>query len=184
MSEKYNELGLNKEYLDLELPSSMEDYQLWEAYRDRKIIFNDEVDSTIINKAILWIRKWNEEDDRAGLVGDDRKDITLILCSNGGDVVAGLALVDAIRASKTKVIGIAIGVAASMGIVILSACHVRLAYTNTVLLIHDGQLGIHGTSNKAKNTMKFYDRLDEIVKNVLLENTTISPELYELNMES
>lgn len=180
MSEKKpNIFGLSDEYLSMEMPSTMEDYQMWEAYRERKILFNDEVDSKIINTIVHWIIKWNEEDDKAGLVGDERQTIRIYITSNGGDVVAGFAVVDAIKASKTKVETIAVGCAASMGILLLMSGHVRKAYSNTVLLIHDGSLGAHGTSNKVKSTMAFYEKLEQRVKNFILKHTTISEELYD-----
>ena len=179
MSEKKpHVLGISNEYLGIELPSTMEDYQLWEAYRDRKIIFNDDVDHRIINSIVHWIHKWNEQDDAAGLVGNERPTIKIYITSNGGDVIAGFAALDAIKSSKTTVETIAIGCAASMGILLLMAGHRRYAYPNTVLLIHDGSLGAHGTSNKVKSTMAFYDKLDKRVKKFILENTTISEELY------
>ncbi|WP_341323377.1 ATP-dependent Clp protease proteolytic subunit [Solibacillus sp. FSL H8-0523] len=180
MSEKKpNFFGLSDEYLTLDFPAKMEDYQMWEAYHQRKILFNDEVDSNIVNTIVYWIIKWNEEDDKAGLVGDERQPIRIFITSNGGDTVAGFAAIDAVIASKTKVMTIAVGCAASMGILLLMSGHVRLAYPNTVLLIHDGSLGAHGTSNKVKSTMAFYDKLDQRIKKFILENTTISEELYD-----
>lgn len=178
-NKKPHVLGLNEEYLSLELPSTMEDYQMWEAYRERKIIFNDDVDARAVNTIVHWIIKWNEEDDKNKLVGDERKKIRIFITSNGGDVVAGFAILDAIRSSKTLVETIAIGCAASMGVLLLMGGHIRKAYPNTVLLIHDGSLGAHGTSNKVKSTMAFYDKLDQRVKKFILDHTKISEELYD-----
>ena len=172
-------LGLNNEYLSMEFPSTVEDYQLWEAYRDRKIIFNDDVDSRIVNTIVHWIIKWNEEDDKAGLVGNDRKEIRIYITSNGGDVVAGFSAIDVVRTSKTPVHTIAVGCAASMGILLLMAGHNKSAYENTVLLIHDGSLAVNGSSRKAKSTMSFYDKLDERVKNYILSRTNIPEEKYD-----
>lgn len=184
MSEKKpHVLGLNSDYLDLELPSTMGDYQMWEAYRDRKIIFNDTVDSQIVNTIVHWIIKWNEEDDKAGLVGDQRKKIQIFITLNGGDVVSGFAVLDAVKASKTPVETVALGCAASMGILLLMSGHRRLAYPNTVLLIHDGSLSASGSSNKVKSTMAFYEKLDARVKKFILENTKISEELYDKNSD-
>jgi ATP-dependent Clp protease protease subunit len=173
-------LEFDKEYLDMvaALPDNLGEYQDWLGLKDRVINFNQEVDSYIINKVVYWIKKWNEEDDAQGLVGDERKPIRILLTSNGGDVVAGFAAIDAIKKSKTKVITEGIGVCASMGALLLISGHERLAYPNTVILIHDGSLALHSSSKKAKNTMNFYDRLDERVKKFIIENTGISEELY------
>src|SRR5690606_3206959 len=119
------------------------------------------------------------EDDRKGLVGDERQQIEIHITSNGGDVVAGFAALDAIKRSKTKVVTVGIGVCASMGALLLMSGHHRIAYPNTVILIHDGSMAVSSTSKKAKNTMNFYDRLDERIKKFILDNTKISEELYE-----
>jgi ATP-dependent Clp protease protease subunit len=174
-------IDFDKEYLEMvaELPDNLGEYQDWLALKDRVIYFNQEVDSYIVNKIVYWIRKWNEEDDTLGLVGDDRKPIRILLTSNGGDVVAGFAAIDAIKRSKTEVITEGIGVCASMGALLLISGHYRKAYPNTVILIHDGSMALSSTSKKAKNTMNFYDRLDERIKKFVVDNTGISKELYE-----
>lgn len=174
-------LTIDKEYLEMvqQIPDNLEEYQNWLGLKDRKIYFNQEVDAYIVNKIVNWINLWNEQDDANGLVGDERKPIEIHLTSNGGDVVAGFAAIDAIQRSKTKVIGKGIGVCASMGALLLIGCHERLAYPNTVILIHDGSLAVHSSSKKAKNTMNFYDRLDDRVKKFIIENTGITKELYE-----
>jgi ATP-dependent Clp protease protease subunit len=174
-------LTFDKEYLEMiqQIPDSLEEYQNWLGLKDRRIYFNQEVDSYIVNKIVYWINIWNEQDDAQGLVGDERRPIEIHLTSNGGDVVAGFAAIDAIQRSKTKVICKGIGVCASMGALLLISGHERLAYPNTVILIHDGSLAVHSSSKKAKNTMNFYDRLDERVKKFIIDNTKITKELYE-----
>lgn len=174
-------VGFDKEYLELiqEMSSNLDEYQDWLALKERKIYFNQEVDSGIVNRIVNWINIWNEQDDKDGLTGDNRKPIEIHITSNGGDVVAGFAALDAIKKSKTKVITKGIGVCASMGALLLMSGHHRIAYQNTVILIHDGSMAVSSTSKKAKNTMNFYDRLDERIKNFILDNTEITEELYE-----
>lgn len=174
-------ISFDREYLELvqELPNNIDEYQYWLGLKERKIYFNQEVDSGIINNIVNWIRIWNEEDDSAKLVGDQRKPIRIYITSNGGDVIAGFAAIDAIKKSKTKVMTIGVGVCASMGALLLISGHNRLAYPNTVILIHDGSMAVQSTSKKAKNTMNFYDRLDERIKKFVIENTNITKELYE-----
>ena len=174
-------LEFDKEYLDIlqTMPDSMEEYQSWLGLKERKIYFNQEVDSGIINKIVYWIQNWNEQDDANNIAPEDRQPIEIHITSNGGDVVAGFAAIDAIRNSKAKVITKGIGVCASMGALLLIAGHERIAYPNTVILIHDGSMTVSYTSKKAKNTMSFYDRLDERIKTFIVESTKISTELYE-----
>lgn len=177
MEKKPNKLGLDSEYLALEMPSTVDDYLQWISYKERKIILNDNIDSLTINTIGHWILKWNEEDKN--IEPSQRKTINIYITSNGGDVVAGLGVCDIIKASKTPVHTTAIGCAASMGIILLMSGHKRFAYPNTVLLIHDGSLAVQGSSRKAKNTMDFYDELDSRVKHFVLDNTKISEELYD-----
>jgi ATP-dependent Clp protease protease subunit len=174
-------LQFDKEYLDMvaTMPDNLGEYQDWLGLKERKIYFNQEVDSYIINKIVYWIRIWNVEDDTQGLVGDNRPEIKIYITSNGGDVVAGFAAIDAIQRSKTKVTTVGIGVCASMGALLLISGHHRVAYPNTVILIHDGSLALQSSSKKAKNTMQFYDRLDERIKKFVIDNTKITKELYE-----
>ena len=178
---KANELGISKAYLELEYPSTVDDYLIWLGYQNRTIYFNDDIDASAINRIVHWINIWNKEDEGIGV--EDRKHITISITSNGGDVVAGFALLDAIEASKTPVITEGVGCCASMGILLLMSGHYRRAYANTVLLIHDGSMATQGTSNKVKSTMRFYERLDERVKQFILKRTTISDELYEENAD-
>ena len=174
-------IGFDKEYLELiqEMSTNLDEYQDWLALKERKIYFNQEVDASIVNRIVYWIQHWNAEDDKAGLVGDQRPHITIEITSGGGDVITGFAAIDAIKRSKTKVITKGIGLCASMGALLLMSGHLRVAYPNTVILLHDGSMAVSSTSKKAKNTMNFYDRLDERIKQYILSNTKISADLYD-----
>lgn len=183
MSKKPNVFGLDAEYLELEMPTTVDDYLTWISLKDRRIILNDQIDSLTINRVSHWISRWNIEDDMNGLQGDDRKPIYLDLTSNGGDVVAGFNVVDIMKASKTKVVVTAFACAASMGALMLLGGAHRRAYENTIILIHDGSLQLQGSSRKAKNTMDFYDKLDARVKNYILSNSKISEELYDSKVD-
>ncbi|MFB5284114.1 ClpP family protease [Peribacillus sp. Hz7] len=173
-------IEFDKEYLELvaNLPDSLEEYQFYLGLKERRIYFNYDVDTTIVNKIVYWIQEWNREDRELNIPVDKRKTIQIYITSNGGDVVAGFAAIDAIQSSETKVETIGIGSCASMGALLLISGHYRKAYPNTVILIHDGSMAVQSTSKKAKNTMNFYDRLDDRIKQFVVENTNISEELY------
>ena len=183
MSKKPNVFGLDAEYLELEMPTTVDDYLTWISLKDRRIILNDQIDSLTINRVSHWISRWNIEDDMNELQGNDRKPIYLDLTSNGGDVVAGFNVVDIMKASKTKVVVTAFACAASMGALMLLGGTHRRAYENTIILIHDGSLQLQGSSRKAKNTMDFYDKLDARVKNYILSNSKISEEMYDSKVD-
>lgn len=170
----------NKEYLEIigSLPDSLEEYQFYLGLKERKIYFNYDVDTTIVNKIVYWIQEWNREDEELNIPIDKRKTIQIYITSDGGDVVAGFSAIDAIKSSKTKVETIGVGSCVSMGALLLISGHYRKAYPNTIILIHDGSMSVQSTSKKAKNTMNFYDRLDNRIKKFVVENTNISEELY------
>lgn len=180
---KPNAFGLDLEYLELEMPSTIDDYLTWISYKERKIILNDNIDTSTINRVSHWINRWNEEDDKNNLAENERQEIKLELTSNGGDVISGFNVVDIIQTSKTPVTITTYACAASMGALILLSAKKRRAYKNSIILIHDGSLQLQGSSRKAKNTMSFYDKLDARVKDYILSNTKISEELYDSKVD-
>src|SRR5690606_8254410 len=94
--------------------------------QDRIIVLNDEVDDHLVERVILQILKWNREDKDVPVV--DRKEISILLNSPGGDVYLGLVLVEVIKKSVTPITVTILGMAASMGSLIAIAGHKTLAY--------------------------------------------------------
>jgi ATP-dependent protease ClpP protease subunit len=96
----------DKSYVELieSLPAFSE-YVFWENLKDRKIILNEDVNESLIEKAIIQIINWNEQDEQNKLNAEkkDRKKITIYIYSNGGDVIAGLGLISAIQNSVTPI---------------------------------------------------------------------------------
>nr|DAZ22072.1 MAG TPA: Protease subunit of ATP-dependent Clp protease [Caudoviricetes sp.] len=153
------------------------DRQIEENLKDRRIIFNQEVDSGVVEDAILHIFKWNQEDKNIPV--NERKRIHLYINTNGGDVPSGLSLVGAIRASITPITGVVLSVAASMGSYIITACHERIAFTDSVVLLHDGQSGVYASARKADDTMKYYKKMDDRCRKILLETTSLTEEYLD-----
>ncbi|WP_099301840.1 ClpP family protease [Bacillus sp. Marseille-P3800] len=172
--------AFDRNYMEViqEMPNSIYEYQDYLALQERKIYFNTEVSSSIIADVVYWIHKWNEDDDKLNLTANQRKPITIYINSPGGEMISGFAAIDSIKQSKTKVITVGVGMCASMGALLLIAGHERRAYKNTVILLHDGAMALQSSSKKAKNTMDFYSRLDERVKNYVVSNSNISEDLY------
>lgn len=179
-------LQIDKQYLELiqQLPDNIEEYQYWKGLQERKIYFNDEVDMTIINKITHNIIRWNEEDDKDNIPVNERKKITIYISSNGGCVVSGLSVLDAIKASKTKIVTIGVGVCASMGALLLIGGHERKCYRNTTILLHDGSLSLSSSAKKARDTMQYYESLEERIKKFIIERTNIPEELYNEKSDS
>ena len=143
----------------------------------RILIFNDEVNEGVIENYILYILKWNREDKDLPI--DKRHPITIVLNCPGGNVFDGFSVVDVIMQSKTPVRGLCIGMAASMGYHILLACNERIAFKNSVLLQHDGEIAIQNSTSKARDTMKFFEDGEKRTKEYVLSRTKMTEEFYD-----
>lgn len=148
-----------------------------ENLEQRTLVLNDEINDTILENYILYIIKWNREDQ--DLPVDKRKPITIYINSPGGSSMDGFNLCDVIMQSKTPVRGICFALAASMGYHIYLACHDRIAWKNSIFLQHDGEVCVSNSRSKAKDTMKFFDSMEERTKQYVLERTKMTEEFYD-----
>lgn len=104
---------------------------------------------------------------------DSDKDISIYIDSPGGDVYAGLGILDTMNFIKPDVSTICVGMAASMAAVLLSAGTKgkRMCLPNSMVLIHQPSSGVQGQQTDiqivADETKWIRNRLNEI----LSENT-------------
>lgn len=106
---------------------------------------------------------------------DAEKDISLYINSPGGSVTAGMAIYDTMQYIKCDVSTICIGLAASMGALLLSsgAKGKRLALPNSEIMIHQ-PLVSGGLSGQATDIKIYTDNLLQTKNNlnrILAENT-------------
>jgi ATP-dependent Clp protease protease subunit len=100
---------------------------------------------------------------------DKTKDIKLYINSPGGSVTAGLAIYDAMQYVKNDVSTICIGMAASMGAVLLAggAKGKRFALPNAEIMIHQVLGGFQGQATDikihAERILKIKDNLNKIL---------------------
>jgi len=100
---------------------------------------------------------------------DPDKNISIYINSPGGSVYAGLAVYDAMQFIKPDVSTICIGVAMSMGALLLAggAQDKRMALPNSKILIHQLSGGFEGQATDieihAKEIINVRQRLDEII---------------------
>jgi ATP-dependent Clp protease protease subunit len=153
------------------------DYAYWSNLQNRKIIFNDEVNVHVVERIMMQILRFNEEDK--DIPAEQRKPIEIYIHSGGGDVFTGLSLLSIIEKSITPVHTYVLGIAGSMAGLIYMAGHRRFAYENSIILIHDGSLSLQSSSKKAKQIMEFYDEVDSVIKRFILKQTKITEEIYE-----
>ena len=100
---------------------------------------------------------------------DPDKDVSIYINSPGGSVYAGLAIYDAMQFIKPDIQTICVGVAMSMGALLLAggAEEKRMALPNSKILIHQVSGGFSGQATDieihAKEIIDVRQRLDEII---------------------
>ncbi|MEI6400405.1 MAG: ATP-dependent Clp endopeptidase proteolytic subunit ClpP [bacterium] len=104
---------------------------------------------------------------------DSKKDISLYINSPGGSIQSGLAILDTMNHIKCDVSTICIGMAASMGAIILSAGAKgkRFALPNSEVMIHQPLTGIEGQASDVEITAKHILKLKENLYKILAKNT-------------
>lgn len=144
---------------------------------NRIFYIDDEVTPDILREVTMFIIKANIQD--RGLPKEERLPVKLVINSGGGSVLDGLGLIDTIKASITPVYSITIGYAFSMAFNIACACELRMCMPTSSFLCHDGSTGIFDSSTKFRDTVKFYDKIDERLDKIIASRSKLT--IKELN---
>ena len=129
--------------------------------KDRRIFLGTAIDDTVANLVVAQMLFLESE--------DPDKDISLYINSPGGSVSAGLAIYDTMQYIRPNVSTICLGMAASMGAVLLTAGAEgkRLALPNAKIMIHQPMGGMQGQASDieihAKEILKTRAKLNEIL---------------------
>ena len=129
--------------------------------KDRIIFLGSEIVDDVANSVVAQLLFLESE--------DPDKDINLYINSPGGSVTAGLAIYDTMQYIKPQVSTICVGLAASMGAVLLAggAKGKRLALPNAEVMIHQPLGGARGQASdieiQAKNIIKTKERMNRIL---------------------
>ena len=124
--------------------------------RDR-IIFVPEITSDTANLIVAQLLFLQSEDSKTP--------IQMYINSPGGSITAGFAIIDTMNYVKPDIHTICMGVAASMGAVILSqgAKGKRFALPNAEVMIHQASSGVEGQASniviKAEHIIKLQNKL-------------------------
>ena len=104
---------------------------------------------------------------------DPKKDISIYINSPGGSVTAGLAIYDTMQFVTCDVNTYCIGIAASMGAVLLTAGTKgkRFALPNSHIMIHQVSGGAQGTASDVERTVEFMYRLKKRLNSILAKHT-------------
>ncbi len=129
--------------------------------KDRIIFIGTGIDDNIANSVIAQMLFLESE--------DPEKDIHLYINSPGGHVHAGLAIYDTMQYIRSDVSTICVGMAASMGAVLLAAGNEgkRFALPNSRIMLHQPMGGAQGQAADveihAREIMNTKERLNQIL---------------------
>ncbi len=128
---------------------------------DRIIFLGTPVDDQIANLLVAQLIHLESE--------DPDKDISIYINSPGGSVYAGLAIYDTMQFIRPDVQTICVGIAMSMGALLLAggAPGKRMALPNAKILIHQVSSGFQGQATDieiaARETLALKRRMEEIL---------------------
>jgi ATP-dependent Clp protease protease subunit len=131
--------------------------------KDRIIFLGTEIDDGVANAVIAQLLFLESQ--------DKTKDIKIYINSPGGSVTAGLAIYDTMQHIKPDVSTICVGMAASMGAVLLAAgaAGKRFALPNSEVMIHQVLGGMRGQATDIKihadRLMNMKQSLNQILAN-------------------
>ena len=137
-------------------------FDIYSRLLNERIIFlGTPVDDQIANLIVAQLLHLESE--------DPDKDISLYVNSPGGSVYAGLAVYDTMQYIKPDIQTICVGIAMSMGALLLGggAKGKRMALPNAKILIHQVSSGFQGQATDieihAREVIDLRRRLDEII---------------------
>lgn len=126
-------------YVIEQTPRGERSYDIYSRLLNDRIIFlGEEINSVSANLVIAQLLHLESQ--------DAEKDISIYINSPGGEVTAGLAILDTMNFIKPQVSTICVGMAASMAAVLLScgASGKRFCLPNSLVMIHQPSGGAQG----------------------------------------
>lgn len=145
----------------------------------RTIVIDDEITNETASNCLNKIRFWNTADEFNNIPIDERNPIKVYLNTPGGDLYSTFAIVDAIKLSKTPVYTITYGTAYSGGFFIGIAGHKRYGYNLSSFMFHEGATGYIADCHKFAQYSEQYSKEREKIKQLVINNTKITEELYK-----
>lgn len=137
-------------------------YDIYSRLLKERIIFlGDPIDDNLANTVIAQLLFLDSQ--------DQKKDIKLYVNTPGGLVTSGMAIYDTMQYVKSEVATICVGIAASMGAVLLAAGTrgKRFILPNAEVMIHQIMGGAEGQATdikiRAEHILKLRDRINKIL---------------------
>jgi ATP-dependent Clp protease protease subunit len=141
-------------------------FDIYSRLLNERIIFlGTPVDDQIANLIVAQLLHLESE--------DPDKDIALYINSPGGVVYPGLAIYDTMQFIKPDVQTICVGMAMSMGAVILAGGTKgkRMALPNAKILIHQGSAGFHGQPTDIEIQAREVINLKRLMEGIMAKHT-------------
>lgn len=159
-------------------PQGERAYDIYSRLLNDRIVFlsgsiNDDVANVVIAQLLHLAHQ------------DPKKDISLYINTPGGHVHSGLAILDTMNFIKPDVSTICVGMAASMGSVILSAGAKgkRFALPNSEVMIHQVLGGAEGQASDIEIAAKHILKTKESLIKILSKNSGKSAAQVEKDMD-
>jgi len=145
--------------------------------KDRIVFLGEPIDDHIANLIIAQLLFLDAE--------NSNKDIKFYINTPGGSVTAGLAIYDTMQFIKADVSTICVGVAASMGAVLLAAGAPgkRLALPNSEIMIHQVMGGFEGQATDIKIRSEHILKIKEKLNKLLAQHTGQEIKIIEKDTE-
>lgn len=145
--------------------------------KERIIILSNQVDSasaSLITAQLLYLE-----------AEDPTKDIQFYINSPGGEVSSGLMIYDTMQYIKSDVQTICMGMAASMGAVLLAAGTKgkRFILPNAEVMIHQPSGGVQGQASDIEITAEHIIKMRERLNQILAERTGQPLEVIETDTD-
>jgi len=153
-------------------------FDIYSRLLNERIIFlGTPIDDQIANLVVAQLLHLESE--------DPDKDIFLYVNSPGGDVYAGLAIYDTMQFIKPDVATICIGMAMSMGAVILTGGTKgkRMALPNSKILIHQGSAGFSGQPTDIEIQAREVIGLKRSLEEIMAKHTGQTQEKLQKDMD-
>ncbi len=141
-------------------------YDIYSLLLKERIVFlGTPIDAMVANVIIAQLLYLARE--------DDEKDIMLYINSPGGSVTAGLAILDTMKLIRPDVATLCMGMAASMGTIMLTAGQKGKRYSlpNSTIHLHQVLGGAQGQARDIEIQAKETLRLQKILRNIIQETT-------------
>src|SRR6266403_3961561 len=145
--------------------------------KDRIVFIGTAIDDHVANLVVAQMLFLQME--------DPKRDINLYINSPGGSVTAGLAIYDTMQFVTCDVATYCVGIAASMGAVLLTAGTKgkRYALPNSDIMIHQVSGGAQGTASDVERTVEWMFKIKRRLIHILSAPTGKSDEQVQIDSD-